>query len=268
MVGSSTSWPVREHRRTRGLGPDGRIVHELAPESVGTLVAEQPGHHLAEAGEDAFAVRVVHGQALQEHRRAGCHPAVAARPRERRAGAVVEEAVRALHLVEVEQHLVRGALRVDAPLGLAERVELEDRDHEHVVHPEARLRRVAALPQLLALLVAEHAVDLLVLRLRLRPLRVRHREPLAEGARVARVGVDRERQAAEHGVVHVVGGRAAGSRTWSCPRGWRAARGSPTRRRTCRSATRADCAASARRVRPRAWTRTRARRTRCRPWGT
>ena len=66
-------------------------------------------------------------------------PTVAAAPEEGYVGGVVEEAVRLLQAVEVGRHFTSGAVEVDLVAGCSEGLHLQQRDHVHVIDPEARL---------------------------------------------------------------------------------------------------------------------------------
>ncbi len=96
---------------------------------------------------------MIGGQGAQHFSHSGGHPAVATAPEERHVGRVIEEAVRLLQLVEIGRHLQRITIEILPVPGCAVRLQLQDREHIHVVDPEAGLVRQAVGLRIIPLLV-------------------------------------------------------------------------------------------------------------------
>ena len=196
---------VGEHGRAGALRPGFRIAYELRPHAVLALLLEERLHHLAVAFEDARTVLAVGGEVLERHRHRGGHPAVAAPPHVGHVRRMVEETVRELQLVEVEDELLRGAVDVLPVAREAVRLRLEGGDHVGVVDPEARLVGVALLPPGKARLVGRLVVPWRgIVGLRLLPLHVRVREAEVPRALLAREDGDLQRHRAHDGEVDVL----------------------------------------------------------------
>ena len=84
------------------------------------------------------AIRVVFRQRSKQLRHPGRHPSVPPAPEERDIGGVIEQAIRLLELVEVHRHLESRAVQILLVARRAISLHLQDRDHVHIVDPEAR----------------------------------------------------------------------------------------------------------------------------------
>jgi hypothetical protein len=90
---------------------------------------------------------MVGGERAQHLRHAGGKPAVAATPEVLHVGRVEEEPVGLLQAVQIDDHLVRIAVKIFAVAGGAVRLQLQHGEHIHVVDPEAGLGRETVLHQ-------------------------------------------------------------------------------------------------------------------------
>ena len=77
------------------------------------------------------------GKIAEEFRHACGHPTVAASPVERRIGSVIEEAVGLLQLVKIGGHRVGGAVKILNVVRGAIGLNLDRRNHVHVIYPVA-----------------------------------------------------------------------------------------------------------------------------------
>ena len=140
------------------------MVDELMPHAVGILILQQGRHHGAVGLQDAGALGVIVRQLAEQLGHATRHPAIAAAPEEGELGPVIEQAVGLLELVQVGDHFERGPVEVNLIAGGAPGLELEDRDHVHVVDPEAGFAGEALRRGVLPLLVGQLPAEIEVLR--------------------------------------------------------------------------------------------------------
>ena len=82
---------------------------------------------------------MIGGKVAQCFSHAGGYPAIAAAPEEGHIGRVVEKAVGLLKFVKISDHLCGVAIEILFVAGGAIGLELKDREHIHVIDPEAGL---------------------------------------------------------------------------------------------------------------------------------
>src|SRR6185369_4364486 len=70
----------RKHAGARSLRPDFRMIDELTPQSIVSLILEQRRHHLSITFQYARALRVLLRQRTQQLSHPRCYPTIAASP--------------------------------------------------------------------------------------------------------------------------------------------------------------------------------------------
>jgi hypothetical protein len=77
-----------------------------------------------------------YGKFGEEFRHPGCKPTITATPVIVDIKCVKKEAIGSLQLVEIGRHFESGTVKVLPVAGTAKSLNLEDRDHPHIVDPE------------------------------------------------------------------------------------------------------------------------------------
>jgi len=134
---------VSKHSRARCFYPAVRFIYQLSPHPLFCLIIFQTCHHTLETSYNRQMIWARFRQIAKHFCHPCRHPSVSSSPKIGYIRCMIEKSIRTLQLIQIHRHFFSSALNVFQFTGHFISMRLDDRNHIHVVNPQASLPTIS-----------------------------------------------------------------------------------------------------------------------------